>query len=182
MVGMRVHESAKECALFFSEEELNRFYRYCIALTQNEAEAKDLLQESIRHFISRPSSTKVVSPVKYLLQVIRNQFIDFLRAANRSPFDEVTEKDLEVIHIDWKTIEDVLIEREDVRRIFAMLRPDERELLFLWAVEEYTVKEIAEHSSTPVGTLLSKLHRIRKKIQQLLENELNNESELKAKS
>jgi DNA-directed RNA polymerase specialized sigma24 family protein len=35
---------------------------------------------------------------------------------------------------------------------------------FLWVVEEYTMKEISELTGIPRGTLLSRIHRIRKKV------------------
>jgi DNA-directed RNA polymerase specialized sigma24 family protein len=37
----------------FNDEELNRFYRYCVALTGNEQDAFDLLQDCLEQFIRR---------------------------------------------------------------------------------------------------------------------------------
>ena len=37
-------------------------------------------------------------------------------------------------------------------------------MLYLWAVEEYTVDEIALLTETPRGTLLSRLHRLKKRV------------------
>ena len=55
------------------------------------------------------------------------------------------------------------------------MQPEERELLFLWAVEEYTIEEIAHMKQVPKGTLQSKLHRLKKriKLQQDSDNVLN---------
>jgi len=44
------------------------------------------------------------------------------------------------------------------------LIPSPRELLYLWAVEEYTSKELADLFNVPPGTILSRLHRLKIKI------------------
>jgi DNA-directed RNA polymerase specialized sigma24 family protein len=51
------------------------------------------------------------------------------------------------------------------------LRPDERELLYLSAVEEYSANEIAKLTHKPRGTILSILHRTKKKLRQILAKE-----------
>ena len=49
-------------------------------------------------------------------------------------------------------------------RLMEGLDPLERELLFLWAVEGYTARELGEATECSRGTVLSRLHRLRKKI------------------
>ena len=45
-----------------------------------------------------------------------------------------------------------------------MLTPHEREILFLWAVEGFTVQDIANDLGIPKGTILSRLHRLKIKV------------------
>jgi RNA polymerase sigma-70 factor (ECF subfamily) len=55
--------------------------------------------------------------------------------------------------------------------ILAGLKPAEREILYLSAVEEYTTAEIAEMTGRPRGTVLSLLHRTKLKLRKRLTHE-----------
>ena len=46
---------------------------------------------------------------------------------------------------------------------------DERELLYLFAIEGYTVQEIADDLGMKKGTLLSKIHRLKARLRTQLE-------------
>lgn len=75
----------------FSDEELNRFYRYCIALTGNEENAFDLLQDSLEKFVRR-GNLGIENEGGYFFRMIRNRFIDELRRQQRQPaFDGLEE-------------------------------------------------------------------------------------------
>ena len=63
-----------------------------------------------------------------------------------------------------RSLDDIIANREQTELILSMLNAHEREILFLWAVEGFTVKEIANDLGIPIGTLLSKLHRFKTKI------------------
>ena len=136
-------------------------YRYCLTLTGNEADAGDLLQESYKNYLARKKTT-ATSPLRYFLRVIRNQHIDNLRTQSEDILDELDEDS--VVHIDWRSLEDIVIERDEVEKLLRSVSPEEREILFLWAVEEFTAQDISEQLELPLGTVLSKLHRLRKKI------------------
>lgn len=152
----------------FNREEFDRMYRYCLALTGNAADASDLLQESFKNYLSR-KKTSVTSPLRYLFRVIRNQHIDTIRSQLTIELEEFEEESSEITHIDWKSIEEILIDQEQARQLLAHVSSEEREILFLWAVEEFTAQEIAQQLECPLGTVLSKLHRLRKKIRNYLD-------------
>lgn len=61
-----------------------------------------------------------------------------------------------------------LIDSAELERALALLRPLEREALFLAAVEGYTAKEIGELTQQPRGTVLSLIHRARHKLRSAL--------------
>lgn len=149
----------------FSDEELNRFYRYCIALTGNEENAFDLLQDSLEKFVRR-GNQGIENQGGYFFRMIRNQFIDDLRR-KRGPAEEFYEED-KVIQIDSQSLEDIAMDREQATQIMGMLNDQDRELLFLWAVEGFTIQEIADHLEIPKGTLLARIHRFRIRIQESL--------------
>ena len=51
--------------------------------------------------------------------------------------------------------------------------------MFLWAVEEYSVQEVANMQGKPKGTLLSKIHRLKQRLTAKFANllEINSEAE-----
>ncbi|MBI4237552.1 MAG: sigma-70 family RNA polymerase sigma factor [Deltaproteobacteria bacterium] len=147
----------------FSDEELNRFYRYCIALTGNEADAFDLLQDSLEKFVRR-GNRGIENQGGYFFRMIRNQFIDDLRR-KRNHDEELYEED-KVIQLDSQSLEDIVMDREQVERVMETLNDQDRELIFLWAVEGFTIQEIADHWEIPKGTLLARIHRLRVKIRE----------------
>lgn len=149
----------------FSDEELNRFYRYCTALTGNEADAFDLLQDSLEKFVRR-GSQGIENPRGYFFRMIRNQFIDERR--RRRHQQENLYEEGKVIQLDSLSLEDMVIERDQAEKMMAMLDTEDRELLFLWAVEGFTIQEIADHWDIPKGTLLARIHRLRMRIQEPL--------------
>ena len=59
-----------------------------------------------------------------------------------------------------------MIDQQHIAIILKELAPKERELLFLWAVEGNTVQELADRTNTSRGTLLSRLSRLKKRLQQ----------------
>ena len=63
-----------------------------------------------------------------------------------------------------RLLEDLVVLEETVARIWTELNPMEREVLSLWAVEGMTAQEIADQLETPRGTILARIHRLRKKV------------------
>lgn len=61
-------------------------------------------------------------------------------------------------------MENVLMNQQEVQQLTELLSTEENELLYLWAVEEYSTGEIAHIYQQPRGTILSKLHRLKNRI------------------
>lgn len=146
---------------------LNRLYRYAVSLTGERDEAYDLLQQTIERYLRRQPGT-IESPSSYLMRSIRNAFFDQVRRRNLHLVvsDEMQQQSVETDTA--PLVEDLLIQQQDVAQLMQLLDSHERELLYLWAVEEYTVQEIADMQQVPRGTLLSRLHRLKKRIRQQL--------------
>lgn len=71
--------------------------------------------------------------------------------------------------------ERVRASRDDVQSILGKLRREEREALYLNVVEGYTAQEISEMTSTPRGSILSLIHRAKKKLNGGLLNEYDSQ-------
>lgn len=151
----------------FNNDELNRLYRFAFSLTNAEASAYDLLQSALTNYLKSPvAKPSGDGQLRYLRTMIRNKFIDQYRKEQRHPHQEFESVEA-LISIDLPSPEDVVIESEQIVDILDGLNPSERELLHLWALEQYTAKEIAEQLDCPRGTVLSRIHRLRQKIQNM---------------
>jgi len=69
-----------------------------------------------------------------------------------------------VVEMNPRTLEDIYIDQDEITILLEKLNPPDRELLYFWAVEEYTIDEISKLLNTPRGTLVSRIHRLRKKL------------------
>lgn len=146
---------------------LNRLYRYAISLTGESDEAYDLVQQAVERYLRRPPGT-IQSPPSYLMRSIRNAFFDQVRQRN---LHLVVSEELQQDNPEMDDIHspaDLLVHQQDVAQLMRLINSRERELLYLWAVEEYTVQEIADMQGVPRGTLLSKLHRLKKRVREQL--------------
>lgn len=147
-----------------NKNDLKKLYRYAIALTRDDDMAYDLLQSSLERGLKR-GVTSMDEPLAYLKMTIRNMFFDQLRRNKVVPLvslDNCVEiSDMETGAV---SLEDLYIQQDDVAQIINDLSPTESELLYLWAVEEYTAEELSERLQQPRGTILSRLHRLKKRI------------------
>ncbi len=146
----------------FDQNELNRFFRYSLALTGDEQSAWDLLQTSLEKWV-RLGNVEVHNPRSYFRRMLRNRFVDDSRRKKRW-VEQPYEDDNSVIPISEGSLEDILSTRQEAYTVLEQLTPQDREILFLWAVEEYTAQDIAQHLATPRGTILSRIYRLRNKI------------------
>ena len=142
---------------------LQRAYRYAMSLSNNHDLAKDVVHSAYVKMLEK-NVVHVNNPQHYFLRCIRNLFIDQKRVDNRwSIVDEEDGCD-HTVDITIDSLELMVINQNLLKILWAEFSPTERELLYLWAIEEYTIKEISELTDIPRGTLLSKIHRIRKKV------------------
>ncbi len=145
----------------FDKEQLNRLYRYTLSLERKPDLAFDLLQGALEKYLGAPHS-QIDHPMAYIKRIIRNLAIDNLRQKQRGCIDQGGE--LDVIRLQPSALEEQQLFEEELEELLEQLNPQERELLYLWAVEGYTVDEIAQWQNVPKGTLLSRIHRLRARL------------------
>lgn len=140
-------------------EELQALFRYGFSLTADASDAYDLLHGAIERTMARGEEPE--HPVRYLMRAMRNAHLDAVRRQRRAPHVELEEGMMDVSE---QVLENEAIAAVDLAKMWGTLEVEERELLHLWAIEEYTAREIAERTETPRNTILSRIHRLRHKL------------------
>jgi RNA polymerase sigma-70 factor (ECF subfamily) len=145
-----------------SNEDYQRAFRYACALGADRDLALDLVQTALVKGMGNPGR-RMDNPLAYLMTSVRHCFYSEYR--KRGGRDHTSFDDIEgVIATDLKPLEEMMIERDALRQAWSKLTPIERELLHLWAVEGHSLEEISTATETPRGTLLARLHRLRKRL------------------
>src|SRR5687768_13151377 len=160
---------------------LDAMYGAACRLTRNARDAEDLVQETVlRAYRFWDTFEKDSNCKAWLLRILTNTFINEYqrRKRSRQVLDAATAEqeatDGVLVHEAGETQrspETVLVDRsvsDDVQRALEALPEDFRVAVVLCDIEGLSYKEIAEAMGTPVGTVMSRLFRGRRLLQQSL--------------
>ncbi len=145
------------------KELLVRGYRYAFALTNDRWDADELLAEACLAIVSARARWDEA----YLLAAVRSKFVDHCRAAARGRKRAASANGRRRSPVEFSDPDRGLDEAEQegrLERSLSLLRPDEREALYLHAVAGMTVQQIATMTGHPRSTVLSRLQRGRARI------------------
>jgi RNA polymerase sigma-70 factor (ECF subfamily) len=149
-------------------EQLYNFARW---LTHDTAEAEDLVQETFTKALRGFSSFQVGTNFRaWMYRILRNSFLSS-RTGLKTIIPLDGENDDFVLPAETSTPESVLIEQSDrdtVQQALRELPVPFREILLLCEVEEMSYQEISETLVIPIGTVMSRLSRARKRLRDLL--------------
>jgi len=145
-------------------ELMQRAYRYALSLTHEPEAARDLVQDAAMSVSRRGGPWNI----RFMTTVVRNRFIDLYRRARKVPFESLD--DSVAAPLEDESVEGP-VDEGLMDLILGSLKPSEREVLYLSAVEDYTTAEIAEMTGRPRGTVLSILHRTKHKLRHRLSHE-----------
>jgi RNA polymerase sigma-70 factor, ECF subfamily len=154
-------------------------YASAVRMTRNTADAEDLVQETLaKAYVNFHQFQEGTNLKAWLHRILTNNFINTYRKKQREPQragqDEIEEWQLtqtESCAAGFRSAEAEALDRIPDADIVAALRsmPKEfRDAVYLADVEGYAYKEIAEMMGTPIGTVMSRLHRGRKHLREAL--------------
>ena len=156
---------------------LDRLYSAALRYTRSPADAEDLVQEAVakayRSFHQYQQGTNLKA---WLYRILHNTYISQYRKAQRRPAehlqDEIDDFSLydRLSHEEGSAEQEVLasITDEVVKQALADLPEQFRMAVYLADVEGFSYKEIADIMETPIGTVMSRLHRGRNALQRAL--------------
>ncbi len=150
----------------FDADQLQRLYRFGVSMSGDETLAYDLLQDALEAYLRIYRRAPPDHPMAYVRTSMRNGYIDRLRREQRYPEQDFDEQQEGMVDLSCAMLEDIIIAQEELDRLWSRLSSMERMVLYLWAVEGFTAKEIAAQLDAPRGTILARLHRLRRKLTQ----------------
>jgi RNA polymerase sigma-70 factor (ECF subfamily) len=159
---------------------LGSLYNTAYRLARNAEDAEDLVQETfLRAYRSFDQFTPGTNLKAWLFRILKNAFINEYRKRRAAPVEEefaALEESFES-RIDSdrypaaKNPEQEALDRsldEDVQRALDELPADYRMAVLLADLEGFSYKEIAEILEIPIGTVMSRLYRGRKQLEEVL--------------
>jgi RNA polymerase sigma-70 factor (ECF subfamily) len=153
-------------------------YSYAYRLTNNDADARDLTQEAfIRVFRAWQSFRPGTSFLAWIYRIVTNLYRDELRRRKgvftqplpednqpqETPSAPATHDPIEAMH--ERQLSPVM------DRALRGLTPEQRTVVILADVEDYSYQEIAETVGCSIGTVRSRLHRARSQLRRLVQRE-----------
>jgi RNA polymerase sigma-70 factor, ECF subfamily len=155
---------------------LDGLYRYAMALSHNQAEAEDLVQETYLRAVRASGQLAPDSNLKsWLYAILRNAWLNQVRHAHSGPrFVDMDDDQESGAAGQVRSNDDPYatyvrhVEHDHVRAAVNNLPPQYREVIVLREFEGLSYQEIGVILDCPAGTVMSRLSRARDRLREAL--------------
>jgi RNA polymerase sigma-70 factor (ECF subfamily) len=156
-------------------KESDRLRKFAFRLTQNMADAEDLLQSTLLRAMEKKhlfqEGTNLFS---WSSKIMYNLFVTAYRRKTKFESQYDPESYIEKESVDAH--QDVKMELKDVNRAMRNVSDEHREILIMVCAKGMQYAEVSEALQIPIGTVRSRLSRARESLQSELMNSNNNNS------
>jgi len=141
--------------------------RYAFALLRDRDRADDLVQDTLERALSRWLLRRADGDVRaWLFTILRNQHVSSWRRDRRRgaavAIDETTMPTV-------AARQDTALEVHDVLAALDQLPEEQKSLLLLVGVEDFSYDDAARILGMPIGTVMSRLSRARQRLRSIVE-------------
>lgn len=149
---------------------LPRMRRFACSLTGSRDEGDDVVQSACERALSRLDQWQPGTRLdSWMFRIIQTTWIDRVRSRRLRGEDQATDIVESMVGEDGRRMTEARLTLQRVRRAIDQLPENQRSVLVLVSVDGLSYREAAKILDVPVGTVMSRLARARRRLHELMQ-------------